>query len=1530
MSGHHSGSHYGGADHRGGAVSAAAAAVKVRSRKLDNKKHLMVYRQSDMPGIDDAAFAMLQSAVPLVETGVEKEDEEEHHLQAAISAQAIALSTGVTVAGDANGSSGNDGPAGAKGDKGKQVPIAHIPTPDASKLVENYAKLYSVRLSTTELRRKAIISSSSPSTTTTAAAAASSTASTSATPKPSQSSQSSQNGRQLSTIPELASASVSAVPGDESASENKYQRPRAYLHFTKTIAETGSMGYFMDEEDEEWLVDYNSNAKNNERIITEDEFEEGMNELEEVTKEMIFRNESDIPDLKELQERLNIRGTSFKDSEVVEIVFTHWKSRRCDHFKRDQISELTASIAPIKGSQQSSSTPAKAGHGRQAVSSTTPGPSALPRRVAELSTRGASTPKNVAAAVENTVAAFPPIMPMLRSNDGINADSDPYVCFRRRDIRPLRRARRQDTSSIHTINKLHREMKMVQQLVALSSLRYYYNLHEINTDQSAFDSKIQLLLGRRNAGISNEPVRPDAEQLFVPRRRFGDSDSMDLDDSTATASMVIGADGTLTEGTQGSRKITIPLRRLKQQQQQQQQQAQQQAQQQQAEKEQQQPGDAKTTVPGSSSGQPLTAAQAQAQALAQGPLRPHIGQPPLPNVPEYLWRISQYQVGENSLSASNNNINKQIDARKTWLITNGYVDLTGKPFDPFAVDTADRFFRRGGINLPSDSGSSNINSTINSHSTAEYTADPRISSIHVRALQPVSYVPHYRLDAVNGSYSDASGMHTNSSSSSTGSSNVEMREAGMTNGSSPPPRARLASPASSNLSEQNGEADQSDNDMDVDSVNVNKCVASSTVSGSGRGNGGSGGGGDGSNRAGRNENIDNGPLTRSLFAPPSPPSSPTHSDESDYEMTQSTSGKYSNKRHARTSSELNNNNNSNVYSNNGTNKQRRLTDAHNSNNHHYSHQQQQKKRATYVDSSLIGKNPVLWRWRTGRGGRLLLDRRRWPTERLDKSVSTGSGSGVGSGVVGAVDLEQEWNEYMRASRFGWGNGFGLRKLPDIQVNVPVAVGLTTGTPIQMGINANKPFGDPTSSTNMFSEAVISDKNIQIGVNPLSDHHSRFMLSRIGRLISPDHGQLRKQNSSTVTPQCQLTQAKRSECLRALKPARLAIDSALENVARNPPKITQLNQQSMSNTRNSIVQSTIQPIQPQQQQQLHQQLHQQQLSVHQQEQPQLVSAGSSQALAAVNPNGAQAMQSPLQQQLATIPGTPAATALGSVASNTHKPQGSSGSSAFAGSPPRTPNGIPHIVLSPAITDALAQQQQRRSLLNGSTNATPSVGAIGDVASSSAIGAPSPAGSVVNMPSSALGNTAAAGSLFGRSPTPLLQPTAGTDVNTAIQAAAAAAAAAAMANRSPLAQPHGQQQQQQQQQQQLQQAQQVSAALQTPSPAQTAMLSTQYQLQQLQQLQALQQHAAANANATPVQQAQNQQMLYRQALIQQQIIQQQQAAQQQAQQQQQQQQHYCSILHCVKHSVHSSNSSSNSSRMELRLESRLHKIHSKLQY
>ncbi|ODV84364.1 hypothetical protein CANARDRAFT_24135 [[Candida] arabinofermentans NRRL YB-2248] len=95
-------------------VLPSSAGARFRQRKISVKHSLPVWKQRDIP---DLELAEQQRELQQFETGVEKGEEEEHHLQAVINASAAQI-------------------------QGAKVEQVYIPTPDASKVWKDAGKYY--------------------------------------------------------------------------------------------------------------------------------------------------------------------------------------------------------------------------------------------------------------------------------------------------------------------------------------------------------------------------------------------------------------------------------------------------------------------------------------------------------------------------------------------------------------------------------------------------------------------------------------------------------------------------------------------------------------------------------------------------------------------------------------------------------------------------------------------------------------------------------------------------------------------------------------------------------------------------------------------------------------------------------------------------------------------------------------------------------------------------------------------------------------------------------------------------------------------------------------------------------------------------------------------------------------------------------------------------------------------------------------------------------------------------------------------
>ncbi|KAJ2797519.1 Enhancer of polycomb-like protein 1 [Coemansia guatemalensis] len=337
-----------------------ANAQRFRARKVDSKRQLPVYRATDLDDLDDDDNRQTDN----IETGVEKDEEAEHHLQAAISATQAAAS--------------GSAPA-------KQV---YIPTPDASKVADGYDKLY---------------------------------------PK-------------------------------------NFPCPTSLIRSSETVEECCAPMYCMDDEDMEWLEAHN---KSTDSKMSMDEFEQVMDQLETVSRDMVFLRTEDIPSVDHLAALAADREKPFAQ-QAAEQVFTHWKRRR----EQREFKTVTAA---------------------------------------------------------------------LQMEDTSKTEIDPYVCFRRREVRQGRKTRRADQRSLEQLRRLRINLAMAAQLLEMCVERENSKRETVEEAQRVARQRAEVLRMRRRLSISTGNwddlfVPPQQPQQGQQRKRLNGRDSQRARAAAAAAS----------------------------------------------------------------------------------------------------------------------------------------------------------------------------------------------------------------------------------------------------------------------------------------------------------------------------------------------------------------------------------------------------------------------------------------------------------------------------------------------------------------------------------------------------------------------------------------------------------------------------------------------------------------------------------------------------------------------------------------------------------------------------------------------------------------------------------------------------------------------------------------------------------------------------------------------------------------------------------------------------------------------------------
>ncbi|KAJ3214544.1 Enhancer of polycomb-like protein 1 [Dinochytrium kinnereticum] len=97
-----------------------------------------------------------------------------------------------------------------------------------------------------------------------------------------------------------------------------------------------------------------------------------------------------------------------------------------------------------------------------------------------------------------------PVMPVIKTDElGFRSDSDPYVCFRRREIKPLRKARRGDLASLEKLRRLRDEMCRARAILDLVLQRETLRKESLLLEKAVFDQRILVRKLKKKFGVTS-------------------------------------------------------------------------------------------------------------------------------------------------------------------------------------------------------------------------------------------------------------------------------------------------------------------------------------------------------------------------------------------------------------------------------------------------------------------------------------------------------------------------------------------------------------------------------------------------------------------------------------------------------------------------------------------------------------------------------------------------------------------------------------------------------------------------------------------------------------------------------------------------------------------------------------------------------------------------------------------------------------------------------------------------------------------
>lgn len=105
------------------------------------------------------------------------------------------------------------------------------------------------------------------------------------------------------------------------------------------------------------------------------------------------------------------------------------------------------------------------------------------------------------------------IIPELKYEELLKNEMDPYVCFRRRETKPVRKTRRTDQQSLERLRKLRSEMEMARNLLEMVLRREKIRKEGMVLEHTVFDKKCKLREYQKTLGIKED------EDLLLPSKR---------------------------------------------------------------------------------------------------------------------------------------------------------------------------------------------------------------------------------------------------------------------------------------------------------------------------------------------------------------------------------------------------------------------------------------------------------------------------------------------------------------------------------------------------------------------------------------------------------------------------------------------------------------------------------------------------------------------------------------------------------------------------------------------------------------------------------------------------------------------------------------------------------------------------------------------------------------------------------------------------------------------------------------------------
>jgi enhancer of polycomb-like protein len=98
-----------------------------------------------------------------------------------------------------------------------------------------------------------------------------------------------------------------------------------------------------------------------------------------------------------------------------------------------------------------------------------------------------------------------PLMPSLKFERNVETDdADPFVCFRRREVRQVRKTRGRDAQVQDKLKRLRTELEQARQLMHFVKQREIHRQQQLRLEKEIFEQRAQLKESKRNLGLKGD------------------------------------------------------------------------------------------------------------------------------------------------------------------------------------------------------------------------------------------------------------------------------------------------------------------------------------------------------------------------------------------------------------------------------------------------------------------------------------------------------------------------------------------------------------------------------------------------------------------------------------------------------------------------------------------------------------------------------------------------------------------------------------------------------------------------------------------------------------------------------------------------------------------------------------------------------------------------------------------------------------------------------------------------------------------